>query len=88
MYVLVIFSKEQTFGIFKRSTNNNVQKVKKYFNWKKFSPQKYRYKSIKNLIFRWEIKSVGGFIFGIGAKNELEFTISSNFTNRKVMRKN
>jgi hypothetical protein len=36
---------------------------------------------------RWEIKSVGGFIFGIGARNELELTISTNFTPNKIARK-
>lgn len=34
-----------------------------------------------------EIKSVGGFIFGIGARNELNLTISTNFTDNKVVRK-
>jgi hypothetical protein len=36
---------------------------------------------------RWEIKSVGGFIFGIGSRNELEITFRSNFTDKKVVRK-
>mgnify|MGYP000754823418 CR=1 FL=1 len=36
---------------------------------------------------RWEIKSVGGFIFGIGARNELHITISTNFTENRVVRK-
>lgn len=30
---------------------------------------------------------MGGFIFGIGARNELELTFRSNFTDKKVVRK-
>lgn len=33
------------------------------------------------------MKSVGGFIFGIGSRNELELVIGSNFTGAKVVRK-
>lgn len=36
---------------------------------------------------RPEIKSVGGFLFGFGARNELEVTISCNFVGEKVVRR-
>ena len=38
-------------------------------------------------IEKWEVASVGGFIFGIGAHNELKLQIASNFTEEKVIRK-
>lgn len=44
-------------------------------------------RKVSSLTRRWEIKSVGGFIFGIGSRNELEMTIRSNFTEKKVVRK-
>lgn len=36
---------------------------------------------------KWEIKSVGGFIFGIGSRNELHLSISTNFSQGVVERK-
>ena len=41
----------------------------------------------KVTIEKWEVKSVGGFIFGIGSRNELHLTISTNFTENRVVRK-
>jgi hypothetical protein len=45
------------------------------------------YLKVGQNVSRYEIKSVGGFIFGIGSRNELHLTISTNFTDNRVSRK-
>lgn len=65
----------------------NVLKLMYNSNWPREKPLKLPLRSIFSLDFRCEIKSVGGFIFGIGSRNELNITISTNFTDNRVVRK-
>ncbi len=59
-------------------TEQECRKIKKAFEFK--SDPEIDYKA-------WEIKKTGGFLFGIGSKNELEITLITNFTTDPVVRK-
>lgn len=60
---------------------NTEQECKKISPFFKFHAQpEIDYKS-------WDIKKTGGFLFGIGAKNELEITLMTNFSEATVVRK-
>lgn len=59
-------------------TEQECRQLKKMFEFK--SDPEIDYKA-------WEIKKSGGFLFGIGAKNELEITFITNFTSDPVVRK-
>jgi hypothetical protein len=80
--------KARTCGIFRKIMSKNARDANSLLNFLRTQFPEFKFKGKIFRYYSWEIKSVGGFIFGFGARNELELTISSNFTTRKVMRKN
>ena len=63
---------------FEMKSEQQCKKIPRFFNFK--SEPEIDYKS-------WDIKKTGGFIFGIGSKNELEITLITNFSEVTVVRK-
>lgn len=59
-------------------TEQECRRIQKVFEFK--SDPEIDYKS-------WQIKKTGGFLFGIGSKNQLEITFITNFTSDTVVRK-
>ena len=87
MYDYTPLRKAPTYGIMKYMIRNSVPNKQAHSNCHSTTHQKSTSNSSYSNYYSFVVTQVGGFIFGIGAKNEIEMTLSTNFTHCKVIRK-